>query len=74
MHFFKIKNNEIYNYNTRANDMICIPHESQISSSVVAKIWNALRVIIDVNATFINFKKSLKVYLLSNTLIMSYPK
>ena len=49
-------------------------HESQTFSSVGAKIWNALSIKVDVNVTLINFKNSLKVYLLSNTLVINYPK
>ena len=68
------KNNEIHNYNTRTKDMFRISHESQTFSSVGAKIWNALSTKIDVNVTLIKFKNSLKVYLLSNTLVINYPK
>ena len=50
-----------HNYNTRTKDMFRIVHESQIFSSVGAKIWNALSIKIDVNVTLIKFKKSLKV-------------
>ena len=71
--FFK-KNNEIHNYNTRTKDMFRISHESQTFSSVGAKIWNALSIKIDVNVTLIKFKNSLKVYLLSNSLVINYPK
>ena len=71
--FFR-KNNEIYNYNTRTKDMFPISHESQTFSSVGAKILNAFSIKIDINVTLIKFKNSLKVYLLSNTLVINYPK
>ena len=71
--FFK-NNNKIHNYNTRTKDMFRISHESQIFSSVVAKIWNIFSIKIDVNITLIKFKNSLKLYLLSNTLVINYPK
>ena len=50
--FFK-KNNEIHNYNTRTKDMYRISHESQIFSSVGAKIWDALSIKIDVIVSLI---------------------
>ena len=65
------KNNEIHNYNTRTKDMFRISHESQTSSSVGAKFWNALSIKIDVSVTLIKFKRSLKVYLLRNTLVIN---
>ena len=68
------KNNEIQNYNTRTKDMFRISHESQTFSSVGAKIWNALSITIDVIVTLIKVKNSLKVYLLSNSLVINYPK
>ena len=71
--FFK-KNNKIHNYNTRTKDMFRISVESQTFSSVGAKIWNAFSIKIDVNVTLIKFKNSLKVYLLSNTLVINYSK
>ena len=71
--FFR-KNNGIHYYNTRTKDMFHISHESQTFSSVGAKIWNALSIKIDVNVTLIKFKISLKAYLLSNTLVINYPK
>ena len=71
--FFK-KNNEIHNYNTRTKNMFRISHESQTFSPVGAKIWNALSIKIDINVTLIMFKNSLNVYLLSNTLVINYPK
>ena len=36
-------------------------------SNISAKIWNSLKVNINVNVTFIKFKESLKLYLLNNT-------
>ena len=54
--------------------MFRISNESQTFSSVGAKIWNALNIKINVNVTLIKFKNSLKVYLLSNTLVINYPK
>ena len=71
--FFK-KNIEIPNYNTRTKDMFRSSHETFFF--VGAKIWNAFTcsIKIDVNVTLIEFKKSLKVYLLSNTLVINYPK
>ena len=54
--------------------MFRISHESHTSSSVRAKIWNALSIKIDVNVTLIKFINSLKVYLLSNTLVINCPK
>ena len=54
--------------------MFRISHESQTFSSVGAKIWNALSIKLDVNITLIKFKNSLKLYLLSKTLVIDYPK
>ena len=51
--------------------MFRISHESQIFSSVGVKTWIALSIKIDVNVTLIKYKKSLKVDLLSNTLVIS---
>ena len=48
--------------------------ETQTLSNISAKIWKSLTVNINVNATFIKLKKSLKLYLLNNTLLINYTK
>ena len=47
---------------------------TQILSTVSARIWNALIVKFNVNIPLSKFKVSLKQYLLSKILIISYPK
>ena len=42
--------------------------------SVSARIWNALMVQIDGNVSLVKFKQSPKLYLLNNTLVISYSK
>ena len=74
MQFFLEKNNEVPNYNTRTKDMFRSSHESQTFPSIGAKISNVISIKIDVNVTLIKLKKQLKVYLLSNSLVISYPK
>ena len=68
------KNNEVHTHNTRANNMFHISFETQSFSSVSAKIWNALMAQIDSNVPLVKFKKSLKLFLLNNTLVISYSK
>ena len=46
----------------------------QSFSSVSAKIWNAPMLHIDGNVPLVKFKQSLKLYLLNNTLVISYSK
>ena len=46
----------------------------QSFSSVNATIWNALMLHIDGNVPLVKFKQSLKLYLLNNTLVISYSK
>ena len=68
------KNNEVHTHNTRAKNLFHISFEIQFFSSVSAKIWNALMVQIDSNVPLVKFKKSLKLFLLNNTLVISYSK
>ena len=47
---------------------------TQTFSTVSARIWNAVIVKFNVNVSLSKFKESLKQYLMSNILIISYPK
>ena len=47
---------------------------TQTFSTVSARIWNALIVKFNVNVPLTRFKVSLKLYLSSNILTISYPK
>ena len=60
----------------RANSVLfhIISFGTQSFSSVSAKIWNVLMVQIDGNVSLVIFKQSLKLYLLNNTLVISYSK
>ena len=68
------KNKEVHTYNTRAKNMFHISFWTQFFSSVSATIWNALMVQIDGDISLVNIKQSLKLYLLNNTLVISYSK
>ena len=68
------RNNEIHQYDTRTKNMFRISVGIQSFSSVSAKIWNALILHIDGNVPLVKFKQSLKLYLLNNTLVISYSK
>ena len=68
------KNNEVHTHNTRATNLFHISFGTQSFSSVSAKIWNALMAQIDSNVPLVKFKKSLKLFLLNNTLVISYSK
>ena len=61
--------------NTRTNDMFLrVSLGTQTFSTVSARIWNALIVKFNVNVPLTRFKVSLKLYLSSNILTISYPK
>ena len=68
------KNNVIHDHNTRAKDMFRVSLGTQNFSTVSARIWNAVIVKFNVNVSLSKFKESLKQYLMSNILIISYPK
>ena len=68
------KNNVIHDHNTRTKDMFRISLVTQTFSTVSARIWNALIVKFNVNVPLTRFKVSLKQYLSSNILTISYPK
>ena len=68
------KNNVIHDHNTRTKDMYRVSLGTQTFSTVSARIWNALIVKFIVNVSFYRFKVSLKQYLSSNILTISYPK
>ena len=68
------KKNEIHTYATGTKKMFRISVGIQFSSSVSAKIWNALMFHIDGNVPLVKFKQSLKLYFLNNTLVISYSK
>ena len=67
-----IKNSEIHTDSTRSKDFYHILPGTQTFSNISAKIWNSLTV--NINVTFINFKESLKLYLLNNTFLINYTK
>ena len=54
--------------------MFLVSLGTQTFSTVGARIWNAVIVKFTVNVSLSKFKESLKQYLLSNTLIIRYPK
>ena len=68
------KNIVIHDHNTRAKDMFRVSLGTQTFSTVSARIWNAVIVKFNVNVSLSKFKESLKQYLMSNILIISYPK
>ena len=68
------KNNVIHDHNTRTKDMFRVSLGTQTFSTVSARIWNALNVKFNVNVPLTRFKVSLKLYLSSNILTISYPK
>ena len=68
------KNNIIHNDNIRTKDMFLVSLGTQTFSTVRARIWNALIVKFNVNVPLTRFKVSLKQYLSSNILTISYPK
>ena len=68
------KNNVIHDHNTRTKDMFRVSLGTQTFSTVSARIWNALIVKFNVNVPLTRFKVSLKLYLSSNILTISYPK
>ena len=68
------KNNVIYDYNTITKDMFRISIGIQTFSTMSARICNALIVKCNVNVSLSRFEISLKQYLSSNILTISYPK
>ena len=68
------KNNVIHDHNTRTKDMFRVSLGTQTFSTVSARIWNARIVKFNVNVPLTRFKVSLKQYLSSNILTISYPK
>ena len=68
------KNNEIHSYNTRSKDLFRTALGTQTFSNISARIWNALRIKIDINVPIFQFKDSLKLFLLNTTLTITYPK
>ena len=68
------KNNVIHDHNTRTKDTFRVSLRTQTLSTVSARIWNALIVKFNVNVPLTRFKVSLKQYLSSNILTISYPK
>ena len=68
------KNKVIHDHNTRTKDMFRVSLGTQTFSTVSARIWNALIVKFNVNLLSTRFKVTLKQYLSSNILTISYPK
>ena len=68
------KNNVIHYHNTRTKDVFYVSLGNQTFSTVSARIWNALIVKFNVNVSLTRFKVSLKQYLSSNIVTISYPK
>ena len=68
------KNNFIHDHNIRTKNMFRILLGNQTFSTLSARIWNALIVKFNVNVPLTRFKVSLKQYLSSTILTISYPK
>ena len=68
------KNNAIPDHNTRTKHMFRVSLGTQTFSTVSARIWNALIVKFNVNVPLTGFNVSLKQYLSSKILTISYPK
>ena len=68
------KNNVIHDHDTGTKGMFRVALGTQTFSTVSARIWNALIVKFNVNVPLSLFKVSLKQYILSNILIIRYPK
>ena len=61
-------------YMIRTKDTFRVSLANQTFSTVGSRIWNALIVKFNVNLPLTRFKVSLKQYLSSNILTVSYPK
>ena len=59
---------------SQVHKLFHISFGTQSFSSVSTKIWNAFMAQIDSNVPLVKFKQSLKLYLLNNTLVISYSK
>ena len=53
---------------------LCLLDWKNFINTVSARIWNAVIVKFNVNVSLSKYKESLKQYLMSNILIISYPK
>ena len=68
------KNFNIHTHNTRSNDVLRISHGTRTVSNVSARTWNILVGKINFKVSISKFKISLKLYLLHNSLTLTYSK
>ena len=64
----------VHNHNTRGCQLLKVSTGIKTFSNMSARVWNALSNKIDSNTSTAVFKDTLKLFLLHNDLVLSYPK
>ena len=64
----------VHDHNTRGCQLLRVSTGTKTFSNMSARVWNALSNKIDSNMSTAVFKDTLKLFLLHNDLVLSYPK
>ena len=68
------RTDSVHHHNTRGCQLLRVPTGTKTFSNMSARVWNALSNKIDSNTSRAVFKDKLKLFLLNNELVLSYPK
>ena len=68
------RTDSVHHHNTRGCQLLRVPTGIKTFSNMSARVWNALSNKIDSNTSRAVFKDKLKLFLLNNELVLSYPK
>ena len=68
------RTDSVHDHNTRGCQLLRVSTCTKMFSNTSARVWNALSDKIDSNTSRAVFKDKLKLFLLSNGLLLSYPK
>ena len=68
------RTDSVHDHNTRGCQLLRVPTGTKIFSNMSARVWNPLSNKIDSNTSRAVFKDTLKIFLLNNELVLSYPK
>ena len=68
------KNKDYHSHNTRNKNHLKVPAGTKNFTSNSARIWNTISTKMNVNATLVQFKANLKLYLLNDVLEFIYSK
>ena len=68
------KNKDVHSHYTRGNNLLRIPRGTLNFTNVSARVWNILMLKIDIHVSLPIFKRTVKTYLLNNSIELKYTR